>query len=709
MAKPPPKDSFTGVVLAGDTGPSATDFITNNGAVTFSGTVSDLGGPGIKTVKVYNGSALLGTATVVNGIWKLATTLAEGTYNALKVVATDIAGLSTTAFNPTAIVIDKTPPVLKISSQTLAKDSGASATDLVTSNGGVTLKGTASGLTGTVQIFDGTTAIGTAAVDGQGNWTFTTTLGNGTHALHAVASDKAGNSTTTAAQPSIVVDTTTPTVSFSYEDQVVGSSSVQLWGSVTGTAGTKVEIWSGTTDLGTATITGNTWHFDTPALAAGNYSFTAIATTLAGNSSTFGGIPSLTVGPVSGTLDPTRYATVWKQDFTTSTQINTNIFPIVYGNPDEFSFGANGLTITSYRSEGFNNVGFLQPNWGAGLSQGYGLYSITASTPAGQGGGIAILLWPADNIWPGPEMDMVEDWTDPTGQTAVMTVHFKGPDGSNMQDAIKFHVNLSASNTFAMDWERGSLTYYLNGSELFQITGSEVPKDFADGGVNSAFGAQITDIGTNYEPTDQVSLTISQMSYSTVGAPPASISISSPGTVQEKALGAAVPVTETITGVSLSTSTVYAMVLNSSNAAYVNWQAVTLDGNGVGTFVANYYNSGDYLVVTTDPANQVIKGWSDPVTVLPPPLGLAVTASARLVPAGAMVATASINPQPPDSQGWQLVDHTGGVLGSLDVFQADAAPAFAALPAINSPDAMFPAMIPGAFIPAGSNHWHWNG
>jgi len=506
-------------------------------------------------------------------------------------------------------------PTIAITSQTLAQDTGSSATDLITNNGAVTLKGTVAGSAGTiVQIFDGTILLGLATLDANGNWTFTTTLPAGVNALHAVATNAAG-STSTAAAPAITVDHTAPVVSYTYESQILGSNTVQLYGNYTGPTGTKIEIYSGTTDLGTATITGtNTWSFSTPVLANGNYSFTAVATTVAGNTATFGGVPSLTVGGTTGTLNLAQFSTVWDQNFTTS-QINPNIFPITYGNPDQFSYGPNGLTLTSYRSEGFANVGILQANWGAGLSQGYGLYSVTASHPVGQGTGIAILLWPANNVWPGPEIDMVEDWNDPTAQTAYFSVHFKSPlDGSNMVDTVQYSVDLTQLNTFSLDWERGSLTYYVNGHELFQLTGSDVPKDFADGGVNAAFGAQITDIGTNYEPSNQVSLTIADISYSTLGAAPPAIHVSSPGSIGHTASGPQ-HVMETIRGVNLGTSTVYAIVLNSNNVAYAGWQTVSLNSAGVGVFDATFNATGDYVVVTTDPTKQTVNGSSGPVTL----------------------------------------------------------------------------------------------
>jgi hypothetical protein len=93
---PPPTDSFTTVGLS------------SNNVTTFSGSVADTGGPGIATVKVYNGMTLLGTATVTNGTWTLQTTLGAGTYSQLNVVSTDVSGTKATANSPISLVANAT-------------------------------------------------------------------------------------------------------------------------------------------------------------------------------------------------------------------------------------------------------------------------------------------------------------------------------------------------------------------------------------------------------------------------------------------------------------------------------------------------------------------------------------------------------------------------------------------------------------------------
>ena len=88
------------------------DHITDNGQVTLSGTVS--GNVTVSKVQVFNGSQLLGTATVdnVHHTWTLTTTLASGTYNHFNATALDEAGNPANARTTQTVQVNNSPVVM---------------------------------------------------------------------------------------------------------------------------------------------------------------------------------------------------------------------------------------------------------------------------------------------------------------------------------------------------------------------------------------------------------------------------------------------------------------------------------------------------------------------------------------------------------------------------------------------------------------------
>ena len=162
----PPSETFPTVTLGSDSGALNSDFITSAGGVHFAGTVADTGGAGIASVQVFNGSTLLGTATVVAGNWSLDTTLAAGTYNNLKVTVTDLAGNASSTANAQTIIVDATPPSAVATVTALSADTGT-AGDFITSVAAQTVSGSYSGTLGAgekIQVsVDGTTWIDATA------------------------------------------------------------------------------------------------------------------------------------------------------------------------------------------------------------------------------------------------------------------------------------------------------------------------------------------------------------------------------------------------------------------------------------------------------------------------------------------------------------------------------------------------------------------
>jgi hypothetical protein len=313
----------------------------------------------------------------------------------------------------------------------------------------------------------------------------------------------------------------------------------------------------------------------------------------------------------------------WSDNFTTDASLNSSLFPIRWGDAGEFSFGPNGLTLTS---DG-NAAGFLTSDLGASQSYGYGVYSATFTMPVNQANGAYITLWPATNVWPGPEIDLAEQFSG----RPYLTVHWKGSDGSNQYQSTFFNANTSQPTTVAVDWEASSLTFYVNGQQVVQYQAGgpvPVPKDFADGGENEAFGTgNVGPAGTT--------VTVSNMSYSpssggstgggstgggssgggtSGGGTTTPIAISDPGTIPGPA-----PASETITftDAGLANSTIYAAVMNPSNQFEEGWLPVTLNNSGVGTLNMLFEETGDYVIAASNQTTEANKGVSSTVTIGP--------------------------------------------------------------------------------------------
>ena len=304
--------------------------LTKDNTLALSGTVSDA--DGITAVQVYDGATLLGTATVSGSSWSFTTAaLANGSHS-FTATATDTAGNTTTTTAVTATV-DTTAPSETISS-TIGTATGLTPT---IASGGLTkdntlaLSGTVSDADGitAVQVYDGATLLGTATVSGS-SWSFTTAaLANGSHSFTATATDTAGNTTTTTAVTA-TVDTTAPSETISStigtatgltptiaSGGLTKDNTLALSGTVSDADGiTAVQVYDGATLLGTATVSGSSWSFTTPALANGSHSFTATATDTAGNTTTTTAVtatvdttaPSETISSTIGTatgLTPT--------------------------------------------------------------------------------------------------------------------------------------------------------------------------------------------------------------------------------------------------------------------------------------------------------------------------------------------------------------------------------------------------------------------
>ena len=253
--------------------------VTNNTTPTISGT-AEAG----STVKIYDGSTLLGTTTTASdGTWSLLVTLTDGTHN-LTATATDSVGnvgSASSAITPTIDTVAPSAPVF-------------TTTTISTNDTTPALSGTAEAGS-MVKIYDGATLVGTTTVGSDGTWSFTPTLAlsEGSHAITAKATDVAGNTSATSSAVTLTIDITAPATPAINN---VGSTTI----SGTAEAGSTVKIYDSSTLLGTTTTASDgTWSL-LVTLTDGMHSLTATATDSVGNA----GSASSAITPTIDTVAP---------------------------------------------------------------------------------------------------------------------------------------------------------------------------------------------------------------------------------------------------------------------------------------------------------------------------------------------------------------------------------------------------------------------
>ncbi|MBW8756573.1 MAG: cadherin-like domain-containing protein, partial [Burkholderiales bacterium] len=309
---------------ASDTGASATDGVTSNAKPVLAGT----GEPnGIVTVTVTpaGGAPIAYTVTTdASGHWTLDTAAATPSSGAmpaaglpegpvaLQATSTDAAGNTTTATG--SFTEDLTPPAAAIGLRhDAADDTGASATDSVTSNGKPVLEGTGEPdgtVTITVTPNGGSPIAYTATTDANGRWTLDTAtatptagtmpatgLGDGGVALQVTSTDAAGHTTT--ATGSFTEDSTPPTATVGLQHDAADDTGASSTDGVTGNA---KPVLAGTAEPnGAVTVTvtpagGAPITYTATADASGHWSVDTATATPASGAMPAAGLPD---GPVA--------------------------------------------------------------------------------------------------------------------------------------------------------------------------------------------------------------------------------------------------------------------------------------------------------------------------------------------------------------------------------------------------------------------------
>jgi hypothetical protein len=290
-----PPAAPTGLALdpASDSGVPGDD-ITNIAAPTITGQAE----PG-STVEVFDGSDPLGTTVASTaGAWAFAvdpaSPLADGVHH-LTATANDVAGNPGPASAEVDVTIDTTVPAAPTGLGLAAASDSGVVGDGITNVTRPTLTGTAEAGS-TVQLFDGSTLLGSATAGGTGAWSIpiTTALTEGVHHVTATATDAAGNTGPASTAFVLTIDTTPPaapaalTLARGSDSGVKGDDLTNVARpTITGTAeaGSNVQLYDGSTLLGSATADGTgAWSIQsTVALSDGTHRLTATATDAVGN------------------------------------------------------------------------------------------------------------------------------------------------------------------------------------------------------------------------------------------------------------------------------------------------------------------------------------------------------------------------------------------------------------------------------------------
>jgi beta-glucanase (GH16 family) len=184
----------------------------------------------------------------------------------------------------------------------------------------------------------------------------------------------------------------------------------------------------------------------------------------------------------NGTWDTTYpYATPGSANFSGRT-LSSNDEAEFYSDStvgvNPFSVSNGVMTITAAAATAAEKATEAAANNGASLpytsgllttdtsfAQTYGLYEITAKLPAGQGLWPALWLLPASGAWP-PEIDILEALGN-APNTDYMTLH-TGTGNTTEGSTTQVPTATTAFNTYAVDWEPTTITFYVNGQQVFQ-------------------------------------------------------------------------------------------------------------------------------------------------------------------------------------------------------------------------------------------------
>ena len=158
--------------------------------------------------------------------------------------------------------------------------------------------------------------------------------------------------------------------------------------------------------------------------------------------------------------------------------VNPAYGPTSAADADVYSINGNGLNMaieplpSNVSSSSVGGAKFLsgQLTTEPSFSQEYGYFQITAKLPEGDGVSSAFWLLPEGGAWP-PEIDIFEaDGSQGTGAAEFGVFTGSSSDATQSNTWSYSLPTLSANyNTFALNWTASTMTWYVNGQQVYQI------------------------------------------------------------------------------------------------------------------------------------------------------------------------------------------------------------------------------------------------
>ncbi len=183
-------------------------------------------------------------------------------------------------------------------------------------------------------------------------------------------------------------------------------------------------------------------------------------------------------------LDAAKWDTCypWANTGAGCTNFGNNELEWYLPSQDQVSSGALHLTASQTPTNGTTRDG--QPTtypWRSGmvttfnsLDFTYGYIQVTARIPKGDGFWPTLWLLPKSQAWP-PEIDFQESHD---GNTFSTSSTFHPTAGGQDQLVFNSPTDLSVGwHTYAVDWEPGSITWYVDGQQVYAHSGSDVPSE----------------------------------------------------------------------------------------------------------------------------------------------------------------------------------------------------------------------------------------